>query len=141
MCDNFAMAESDPLMKDKDDRQEEEEEEEEEEENQNPFKPVGSSTPVPRGEEISMKTMHHEKSGLPDKSYIEETSFGGTGRTSGRSVTTKEIEDRLKKLRDFNTGLIGTKNAGENEQLLSDADRNPKGKRLHQKRISRSRFW
>ena len=39
-----------------------------------PFLPGSASTPGPNGEEIPMKTMQKEKSGLP--SYAE-TSFGG----------------------------------------------------------------
>ena len=40
-----------------------------------PFLPNGSSTPAFGREEIEMKTMQHEKNGLPDTSYAE-TSFG-----------------------------------------------------------------
>ena len=42
-----------------------------------PFFPNGASTPAfsQYPEEIEMKTMQHEKDGLPDTSYVE-TSFG-----------------------------------------------------------------
>jgi len=43
-----------------------------------PFVPERSSTPHPGGEQIEMKTIQHEQTGLP--SYAE-TSFGGDDRT------------------------------------------------------------
>ena len=47
-----------------------------------PFFPNGASTPAfdQYQEEIKMKTMQHEKDGLPDASYVE-TGFGA--ETSG----------------------------------------------------------
>ena len=42
-----------------------------------PFLPNGASTPAfgQYSEQMEMKTMQHEKGGLPDTSYVE-TSFG-----------------------------------------------------------------
>ena len=39
------------------------------------FWPGFASTPAPSGEEIPMQTMQHEKSGLPDTSYVETPSL------------------------------------------------------------------
>ena len=66
-----------------------------------PFLPGSASTPGPSGEEIQMKTMQKEKSGLPETSYVE-TSFGGR-------ITDEDIERRLSALReDPTTGLLDT---------------------------------
>ena len=64
------------------------------------FQPNGASTPGPPGEEIPMQTMQHEKSGLPETSYVE-TSFGGRN-------SFEDSERRLNILRNSTTGLLNT---------------------------------
>ena len=54
-----------------------------------PFLPATSSTPH-GGEEYEMQTMHREKSGAPDKSYIE-TSFGVPKTSEQAWVTAKDL--------------------------------------------------
>ena len=67
-----------------------------------PFLPGSASTPGPNGEEIPMKTMQKEKSGLP--SYAE-TSFGGRKESA--------LEKRLKELKENpTTGLLDTTDFG-----------------------------
>ena len=76
-----------------------------------PFLPGSASTPGPNGEEIPMKTMQKEKSGLP--SYAE-TSFG---------VTDGELE-RLRSLRENPiTGLLDTTKDVILENPLSEEDK------------------
>ena len=53
-----------------------------------PFLPTTSSTPH-SSEEIEMQTMHREKSGEPDKSYVE-TSFGVPKTSEQAWVTAKD---------------------------------------------------
>ena len=40
-----------------------------------PFQPGSASTPHHGGEQVETQTMHHEKSGMPDTSYAEISSF------------------------------------------------------------------
>ena len=79
------------------------------------FLPGSASTPGPNGEEIPMKTMQKEKSGLP--SYAE-TSF------DGRNVTDEEIERRLQNLRvNPITGLLDTTKTPNIGNPLSEEDK------------------
>ena len=55
-----------------------------------PFIPNIASTPVGLSEEIEMKTMHREKSGEPDKSYVE-TSFSAPKTSEQAWVITKDL--------------------------------------------------
>ena len=61
-----------------------------------PFLPNGSSTPAGQvREEIEMKTMQHEKNGLPDTSYVE-TSFGGAQTSGARAwVAAKDLFPKM----------------------------------------------
>ena len=80
-----------------------------------PFLPASASTPGPNGEEIPMKTMQNEKSGLP--SYAE-TSFGG------RNPADEEPERRLRNLRENAiTGLLDTTKMVTLENPLSMEDK------------------
>ena len=54
-----------------------------------PFFPATSSTPH-SGEQIEMQTMHCEKTGEPDKSYVE-TSFGAPKMSEQAWVTAKDL--------------------------------------------------
>ena len=54
-----------------------------------PFFPATSSTPH-SGEEIEMQTMRREKSGEPDKSYVE-TSFGAPKTSEQAWITAKNL--------------------------------------------------
>ena len=77
------------------------------------FGPPHSSTPVAYKEEIEMKTIQEEKSGLPETSY-GETSFGGT----------EDLEKRLADLRrDAITGLLNTTKIPNVENPLSYEER------------------
>ena len=51
------------------------------------FVPNSASTP---GKEIEMKTMHHEKSGLPEKSYVK-TSFSAPTLSEQAWVAAKDL--------------------------------------------------
>ena len=80
-----------------------------------PFLPGSASTPGPNGEEIPMKTMQKEKSGLP--SYAE-TSFGG------RNVTDEDLVTRLRRLRENpTTDLLNTTQIDLRENPLSEEDK------------------
>ena len=77
------------------------------------FGPPHSSTPVAYKEEIEMKTIQEEKSGLPETSY-GETSFGGT----------EDLEKRLADLRrDAITGLLNTTKIPNVDNPLSYEER------------------
>jgi len=68
-----------------------------------PFEPGSASTPYQPGdlyhggEQMEMRTMHHEHSGLPDTSYEE-------GAPEKDSL--EDIEQRLKRLREPLTGVL-----------------------------------
>ena len=82
-----------------------------------PFLPDSASTPRPYGEQIEMKTMQKEKSGLPDTSYAE-TSFGG------RKITGREPSKRLAALRrDAETGMLDTTKIPNVENPLSEEEK------------------
>lgn len=82
-----------------------------------PFVPTSASTPGPSSEEIPMKTMQKEKSGLPDTSQVE-TYFSGR-----RDVSTEEIERRLRALTNPATGLLHITKIDPSENLLSEEDK------------------
>ena len=88
-----------------------------------PFQPGQVSTPYHGGEQVEMKTMHHEKSGAP--SY-EETSFGGekTPLISKTDFEFEDLERQFNNLRkDIITGIYDTSkipNAIENPLSLED---------------------
>ena len=80
-----------------------------------PFQPGFASTPGRNGEEIPMKTMQKEKSGLP--SYAE-TAF------AGRNVTDEETEKRLQNLRlNPITGLLDITYTPNIENPLSEEEK------------------
>ena len=68
--DDFGLKDTDldALLDEKDD-----DEEEEEVNRTRPFQPGAASTPFHSGETIEMQSMQHERSGLPDTSYSDET--------------------------------------------------------------------
>ena len=77
------------------------------------FGPPHSSTPMTYNQEMEMKTIQEEKSGLPETSYAE-TSFGGTA----------DLEKRLADLkRDLITGLLNTTKISNVENPLSNEER------------------
>ena len=89
-----------------------------------PFVPASASTPGPNGEEIPMKTMLKEKSGLP--SYAK-TSFGG------KNVTDSELERRFLDLRENSTtGLLDT-------TKMSPTVENPLSQEEREKQIQKVR--
>ena len=61
-----------------------------------PFIPNGASTPAfsQFPEEIEMKTMQHEKYGLPDTSYVE-TGFGAQKSTERAWPAAKELFPKM----------------------------------------------
>jgi len=54
-----------------------------------PFMPNSASTPG--GEEIPMQTMQHEKSGLPEKSYVETPFTGAQSLSEQAWVAAKDL--------------------------------------------------
>ena len=94
------------------------------------FGPPHSSTPMTYNQEMEMKTIQEEKSGLPETSYAE-TSFGGTA----------DLEKRLTDLRrDSITGLLNTTKIPNVENPLSYEERkkrDPKSERFYQKEVSK----
>ena len=63
-----------------------------------PFFPNGASTPAfgqyHVQDEIEMKTMQHEKDGLPDTSYVE-TSFGAPTSSERAWVAAKDLFPKM----------------------------------------------
>lgn len=84
--------------------------------------PTTSSTPFTSFpptviEEIEMRTRQHEKSGLPESSYVEKTYF------VGRKATTEEIETRLARFRKNSvTGLTDRRESNPRKHPLSEED-------------------
>ena len=97
------------------------------------FGPPHSSTPVAYNQEMEMKTIQEEKSGLPETSYAE-TSFGGTA----------DLEKRLADLkRDSITGLLNTTKIPNVENPLSNEERKKEIQRVRdfiQKRYPKADF-
>ena len=58
------------------------------------FVPNGASTPASGWEEIEMKTMQHEKYGLPDTSYVE-TGFGAQTSSDRAWIAAKELFPKM----------------------------------------------
>ena len=84
------------------------------------FGPSHSSTPATYRQEIEMKTIQEEKSGLPETSYAE-TSFGGT----------EDLERMLAELRrDAITGLLNTTKIPNVENPLSHEERKKEVQRV-----------
>ena len=89
-----------------------------------PFIPGSSSKPKTYGQQIEMKTMQKEKSGLPETSYAE-TSFGG------RKTTDEELTLRLAALRrDAKTGLLDTTKIPNVENPLTKEEKQKEIQRL-----------
>ena len=61
-----------------------------------PFLPNGASTPAfgQYSEQIEMKTMQHEKDGLPDTSYVE-TSFGAQTSSERAWIAAKDLFPKM----------------------------------------------
>ena len=86
-----------------------------------PFLPATSSTPH-SGEEIEMQTMRREKSGDPDKSYVE-TSFGAPKTSEQAWLTAKDLFPNMSSSElevSYNTrGRIQVKMFGAGKKLYN----------------------
>ena len=60
------------------------------------FWPGSASTPGPSGEEIPMQTMQHEKSGLPDTSYVEIPSLEGFTHQDDKPAMLERAKELIK---------------------------------------------
>jgi len=80
-----------------------------------------TSTPY-GGENIKMQTMHHETSGLPQKSYVE-TSFGGPTTSEAAWVAAKDLFPKMSSTElevSYNTkGKLQVKMFGAGKKLYS----------------------
>ena len=56
-----------------------------------PFEPGQPSTPYHRGEQVEMQTMQQEASGLPEKSFVVETSFGASKTSEKAWLAAKDL--------------------------------------------------
>ena len=81
-----------------------------------------TSTPYSGGENIEMQTMHHEASGLPQKSYVE-TSFGGPKTSEEAWVAAKDLFPNMSSSElevSYNTkGKLQVKMFGAGKKLYS----------------------
>ena len=60
------------------------------------FWPGSASTPGHSGEEIPMQTMQHEKSGLPDTSYVELPSLEGFTHQDDKPAMIERAKEFIK---------------------------------------------
>ena len=92
------------------------------------FLPGYASTPGPSGEEIPMQTMQHEKSGLPDTSYVEIPSLEGFTRQDDKLAllerAKKIIKNKFPKVDFAKLGPIGFgKKSGNVGRIVSFGSR------------------
>ena len=90
-----------------------------------PFLPNGASTPAfgQYSEQIEMKTMQHEKYGLPDTSYVE-TGFGAQTSSERAWLAAKKLFPKMSSSElefSYNTkDRLQVKKFGGQENLQSD---------------------
>ena len=73
--DILTFGHEDPDLDNKLDHDDDDDHDEQEVDTTRPFQPGSASTPYHGGEQVEMETMQHEKSGLPDTSYVEIPSL------------------------------------------------------------------
>jgi len=89
-----------------------------------PDEPGAASTPYHRGETIEMQTMHHERSGLPDTSYSDETPLlsdflGPEDQNSMLEKAKEKISNRFPNVNFQKMPPIGFSKAGNRSEIVA----------------------
>ena len=86
------------------------------------FWPGSTSTPGPSGEEIPMQMMQHEKSGLPDTSYVDIPSLEGFTHQDDKPAMLERAKEFIKnkflKVDFAKLGPIGFSKKSGNETTI-----------------------
>ena len=110
----------------------------------NHFWPGSASTPGPSDEEIPMQTMQHEKSGLPDTSYVEIPSLEGFTHQDDKPAMLQRakefVKNKFPKVDFAKLGPVGfSKKSGNETTIVSFGSKGGETEIFRDRRVFRDR--